>query len=156
MVYSEYPIADPLKPYVKVIWSLEGEEVWAPPMRILPDSCVELVIHFNQPNKTTFSNDSAEIQPQSFVVAQMKNFIEIEPHGKIGMICVRFSAQGAYHFFGMPMKEIANGLVDLKLIWNNLAKEIEDRIVTSRNTDQRNQIIQKYLCFSWQETERLT
>jgi AraC-like DNA-binding protein len=145
MVYQEYPIAEPLKPYVKVIWSMESDESWAPPMRILPDSCVELVIHFNKPYRTTFSNGKSEIQPQSFVVAQMKNFIEIEPHGKIGMISVRFSAQGAYHFFAMPMKEIANGIVDLKLVWNNLAKEIEDRIVTCSNTNQRNQIIQHYL-----------
>lgn len=72
MVYQEYPIADPLRPYVKVIWSMESEETWAPPMRILPDSCVELVIHFNQPYKTTFSDNKAEVQPQSFVVAQMK------------------------------------------------------------------------------------
>lgn len=145
MVYQEYPIAEPLKPFVKVIWSMESEECWAPPMRILPDSCVELVIHFNQPYKTTYSNNTSEIQPQSFVVAQMKNFIEIEPNGKIGMISIRFSAQGAYHFFGMPMKEIANGIVDLKLIWNNLAKEIEERIVESTNTEQRIQKIQHYL-----------
>jgi AraC-like DNA-binding protein len=145
MVYQEYPIAEPLKPYVKVIWSMESDESWAPPMRILPDSCVELVIHFNKPYKTTFNNNKSEIQPQSFVVAQMKNFIEIEPHGKIGMISVRFSAQGAYHFFGMPMKEIANGIVDLKLVWNNLAKEIEDRIVTCNDTNERNHIIQHYL-----------
>jgi AraC-like DNA-binding protein len=145
MVYQEYPIAEPLQPYIKVIWSMESEESWAPPMRILPDSCVELVIHFNKPYKTTLSDNQTKIQPQSFVVAQMKNFIEIQPNGKIGMISVRFSAQGAYHFFGMPMKEIANGIVDLKLIWNNLAKEIEDRIVTCNDTNQRNQIIQHYL-----------
>jgi AraC-like DNA-binding protein len=145
MDYQEYPIADPLKPFVKVMWSMESEESWAPPMRILPDSCVELVIHFNQPYKTTFSNSKSEIQPQSFVVAQMKNFIEIEPNGKIGMISIRFSAQGAYHFFGMPMKEIANGIVDLKLIWNNLAREIEECIVASVNTTQRIQKIQQYL-----------
>lgn len=95
MVYQEYAIAEPLKPYVKVIWSMESGECWAPPMRILPDSCVELIIHFNQAYKTIFSNSKAEIQPQSFVVAQMKNFIEIEPNGKIGMISIRFSAHGA-------------------------------------------------------------
>ena len=145
MVYQEYPIAEPLKPYVKVIWSMESEESWAPPMRILPDSCVELVIHFNQPYKTTFSDNITEIQPQSFIVAQMKNFIEIQPNGEIGMVSIRFSAQGAYHFFGMPMKEIANGIVDLKLVWNNLAKEIEERIIESKNTEQRVNRIQQYL-----------
>ncbi len=145
MVYQEYAIAELLKPFVKVIWSMESEECWAPPMRILPDSCVELVIHFHQPYKTTFSNNTTKIQPQSFVVAQMKNFIEIEPNGKIGMISIRFSAQGAYHFFGVPMEEISNGIVDLKFIWNNLAKEIEERIIDSKSTEQRINKIQQYL-----------
>ena len=128
MVYQEYPIDDLLKPYVKVIWSMESDGCYAPPIRILPDSCVELVIHFNKPFKTTFSDDKSEIQPQSFVVAQMKNFIEIEPNGKIGMVSVRFTAHGAYHFFRTPMKEIANGFVDLKLIWNKLGEEIEEAV----------------------------
>jgi len=145
MVYQEYLISEPLKSYVKVIWSMESDECWAPPMRILPDSCVELVIHFNKPYRTTFSNNTTAVQPQSFVVAQLKNFIEIEPHGKIGMMSVRFTAQGAYHFFGMPMKEIANGFVDLKNIWNKLAEEIEDRIVCCHDNNQRNNIIQYYL-----------
>jgi AraC-like DNA-binding protein len=145
MLYQEFQIVEPLRPFVKVIWSLESEQSYASPMRILPDSCVELVIHFNQPYKTTFSNGKIEIQPQSFVVAQMKNFIDIEPNGKIGMISIRFSAQGAYHFFGMPMKEVANGIVDLKLIWNNLAKEIEERIVDCKTTSQRSDIFQGYL-----------
>jgi AraC-like DNA-binding protein len=145
MVYKEYPIAEPLKPYVKVIWSMESEECWAPPMRILPDSCVELVVHFRQPYNTTFSNNITEIQPQSFVVAQMKNFIEIAPNGKIGMVCVRLSAQGAYQFFGLPMQEIANGFTDLNDVWKGLGKDIEERIAECENTERRIDIIQQYL-----------
>ncbi len=145
MVYQEYPIAEPLKPFVKVIWSMESEESWAPPMRILPDSCVELVIHFRQPYKTFYSNSITEVQPQSFVVAQMKNFIEIAPNGKIGMVCVRLSAQGAYHFFGLPMLEISNGFTDLNFVWKGLAKEIEERIVECKATTKRVDIIQTYL-----------
>jgi AraC-like DNA-binding protein len=145
MVYQEYPIAEPLRPYVKVIWSMEDEESWAPPMRILPDSCVELVVHFRQPYKTTFSNNISEVQPQSFVVAQMKNFIEIAPNGKIGMVCVRLSAQGAYHFFRLPMQEIANGFTDLNSVWKGVAKDIEERIAECRNTEKSIHIIQQYL-----------
>lgn len=43
------------------------------------------------------------------------------------------------------MKEIANGIVDLKLVWNNLAKEIEERIVESLTSDQRVNRLQQYL-----------
>jgi AraC-like DNA-binding protein len=117
------------------------------PMRILPDTCVELVIHYNAPFKTTFSNDTTSIQERSFIVAQMKKFMEIQPNGKVGFIAVRFTAWGAYHFFGIPMKEVANGETALQFVWNTLAGEIEDRIASANANSQRIQIIQQYLLF---------
>lgn len=145
MHYQEYPVIELLQPYIKVIWSMESEGSYAPPMRILPDSCVELVIHYNQPYKTTFGNSEVATQPQSFVAAQMKNFIEIEPNGKIGFVAIRFSAHGAYQFFGLPMTEIVNGITDLKFIWNSLAKEIEETIIESKTNVQRISRMQNYL-----------
>lgn len=116
-----------------------------PVIHILPDTCVELVIHFSDPYKTTFSNQSTSIQQTSFVVGQMKNFMKIEPHGKTGFIAVRFTALGAHHFFGMPMKEMANGETGLKSVWKDLAPEIDERIHFAQSTAERARIIQHYL-----------
>lgn len=147
MRYQEYDIAETLKPFIKVIWSMESESSMfgGTPLHILPDTCVELVVHFRNPYKTTFSNDTTSIQEQSFVVAQMKSFLKIQAHGKTGIMAVRFSAIGAYHFFGMPMKEIANAEVGLRNIWPELAGEVEERINLAKTTHQRSQILQHYL-----------
>lgn len=147
MYYQEYEISGPLKPFVKVIWSMEDHShvVNGFPIHILPDSCVELVVHFSDPYKTTFSNNTSSIQQQSFVVAQMKSFMQIQSHGRTGLIAVRFSALGAYHFFGMPMKEIVNSETGLRNVWQDLALEIEEKIYNAVNTQQRSQIIQNYL-----------
>ena len=79
------------------------------------------------------------------VVAQMKSFMKIQSHGKTGIIAVRFSAVEAYHFFGIPMKEISNREVSPKNLWSGIAAEIEEKIYLAKTTDQRSQIIQKYL-----------
>ena len=125
MLYQEYEIAENLKPYVKVIWSMESDldVVDGPTTYILPDACVELVFHFGDPYKTTLSDNSISVQAQSFVVAQMKSFMTIQSNGKTGIIAVRFSALGAYHFFGVPMKEIANGETGLSNLWKDTARE---------------------------------
>jgi hypothetical protein len=106
MHYQEYYTGPSLRPFVRVIWSMENDTALfdAPPMRILPDTCVELVVHFADPYKTTYSSNTSTIQQQSLIVAQIKNFIEIQPHGKIGLIAVRFSAWSAYFFLGIPVK----------------------------------------------------
>jgi len=147
MQYQEYDIAEALKPFVKVIWSMESDSnvLDETPMHILPDTCVELVAHFRDPYKTTFSDNSISVQDQSFVVAQMKSFMKIQARGKTGLIAVRFSAPGAYHFFGIPMKEIANAETGLKNLWKDIAPQIEERIFLANTTQQRAQIIQTYL-----------
>jgi AraC-like DNA-binding protein len=153
MHYQEYHITAPLRPFVKVIWSMEsGVSIFNDmPMRILPDTCVELVIHFNDPYQTTFSDNTSSIQHRSFVVAQMKSFIDIQPHGKPGLIAVRFTAHGAYHFFGMPMKELANCEIDLHCIWKKLAAEIEERVALAPNNTLRSRVIQRYLSMQLQK-----
>lgn len=136
-----------LKPFVKVVWSMEGDRsvVNGPKMHILPDTCVELVFHFGDPYQTTFADQSTSIQSRSFIVAQMKKFMNIEAFGRTGIIAVRFTALGAYHFFGTPMKEVANGETKLELVWKALADEIEDQIQQAVSTDDRSKIVQKYL-----------
>jgi AraC-like DNA-binding protein len=114
-------------------------------MYILPDTCVELVVHFNDPYKTTFSNNQVSVQEQSFIVAQMKSFMKIQANGKTGILAVRFTALGAYHFFGTPMKEVANGETGLKSLWKDWASEIEEKIHFAQNTQQRAEIMQEYL-----------
>ena len=114
-------------------------------MRILPDSCVEMVIHYSRPLETTFSNGKRGLQPLTFVVAQMKSFIELAPSGPFGFMSIRFSAQGAYHFFGIPMKEIVNGIVDLNELWKSLADEMTDRVQSATNGADRSSLIQKHL-----------
>lgn len=147
MAYAEYQIVPDLKPYVKVIWSMEDDPGEVPEftMRILPDTCVELVIHYRRPLTTTFSDGELQIQPASFVVAQMKSFIELAPTGSFGFMSIRFTAKGAYHFFGIPMKEIVNGVVDLGDVWKCFASEITDRVQNAGTGPGRSEIIQNFL-----------
>src|SRR5262245_30200081 len=107
----EYPVHPALQRYVKCIWSLESDGPIRDAMRerILPDSCVELVFHFHDPFWSHFASGESALQPRSFVVGQMRRFLEIEPHGRAGFVAVRFLAQGAYLFFHRPLSEVAAG-----------------------------------------------
>lgn len=147
MAYVEYPIVNQLRPFVKVIWSMESDPGEAPEfsMRILPDSCVEMVIHYFEPLETTFSNGECKVQPKSFVVAQMKSFIELAPTGRYGFMSIRFSAQGAYHFFGIPMKAIVNDVVHLDDAWTSHSRDIRERVQDATTGAERASIIQQFL-----------
>lgn len=143
----EYPVHAALTPFVKCIWSQEssGAIFRAGRERILPDSCVELVIHFSDPFLTYFPDGTSAIQPQGFVVGQMKRFLEIEPAGRIGLIAIRFRARGAYLFFQRPLSEVAAGIVDLGDIWKERASELTERITLAGGMRERVRIIEEVL-----------
>jgi AraC-like DNA-binding protein len=143
----EYAIHPVLAPYVKCIWSLESD---APihdsgRERILPDSCVELVFHFGDTYRTHFASGESSLQPPSFVVGQMRRFLEIEPTGRAGLIAVRFYARGAYLFFHRPLHEVAAGVVDLEDLWRARAREWTERIALASGMNARLRFIEEAL-----------
>ena len=147
MRYQEFQLMPPLQPFVKVIWSMEdgGDNLTFEPTRILPDSCTELVIHFGDPYKTTFSDNNSSIQPQSFVVSQMKSFMKIQANGNTGFIAARFTTEGFYRFFKKSLKAISNTEVALSDIWKNISREIEDKIYQAGDMKERSRVLQSFL-----------
>ena len=145
--FREYQVHPALAPFVKCIWSQESDRAIfdANRERILPDSCVELVIHFQDPFLTRFCDGTSALQPQAFVVGQMTRFLEIEPAGRMGLIAVRFRARGAYLFFQRPLSEVAAGIVDLEDIWKERARELTERIALAGEIRTRVRIIEEAL-----------
>jgi hypothetical protein len=151
--FREYPIQPALASVVKCIWSLESDRPIynAPRERILPDGCVELVFHFHDPFRTHFANGKSAVQPRSFVVGQMKCFLEITPVGRIGFIAIRFFARGAYLFFPRSLNQIGGEVVDLAEIWQERADEWTERVALARGIPACVRIVEKVLLGSLRE-----
>ena len=147
MRIREYPVHSALAPFVKCVWSLEsgGPVRDAPRERILPDSCVELVFHFHDPFRSHFANGESAIQPRSFVVGQMRRFLEIQPAGRAGFVAVRFHARGAYLFFHRPLSQVAAGVVDLEDLWRARGREWTERIALANGMAARVRFIERAL-----------
>jgi AraC-like DNA-binding protein len=146
MCFREYSIHPSLAPFVKCIWSVESDGLVSDGReRILPDSCVELVFHFHDPYRTHFPDGQSALQPRSFVVGQMKRFLEIEPVGRAGCVAVRFHARGAYLFFQRPLREVAAGVVDLADVWRDRAREWTERIALANGMAARVRFIERGL-----------
>jgi AraC-like DNA-binding protein len=143
----EYAIHPALAPYVKCIWSLESDAPIrdAGRERILPDSCVELVFHFGDTYRSHFASGETALQPSSFVVGQMRRFLEIEPTGRAGLLAVRFYARGAYLFFHRPLQEVAAGVVDLEDLWRARAREWTERIALADGMPERLRFVEREL-----------
>jgi len=151
--FREYPIHPTLAPHVKCIWSMESDRAihGASRERILPDSCVELVFHFHDPLWSHFADGASALQPRSFVAGQMRNFLEIEPAGRMGLIAIRFHARGAYRFFPTPLSAVTAALVELEEVWGQRAEEWTERIALARGMAARVRIVEEELLASFRE-----
>lgn len=154
--FREYPVHAALAPFVKCLWSMESDQpVYdAPRERILPDSCVELVIHFRDPFRSHFANGGRALQPRSFVAGQMRNFLEIEPAGRMGLIAVRFYARGAYRFFSTPLSAVAAALVELEQFWGERAGDWTEQIALAGTMAARVRVVETALLDALREKDR--
>lgn len=146
MNYCEFIPPAPLSGLVKCIWVLESEEVHPEPVKekILPDGCAELIFHYGD-HFRQFTTAAAEIQPRSFVFGQIRQFIEIGPTGKTGIIAVRFFPNGLGAFMGMPVFELSNRAIGIADVFGANGIELEERIMLARGTQERIHILCEFL-----------
>jgi AraC-like DNA-binding protein len=137
--YREHPIHPALADFVKCVWSLEsdGAVFDASSERILPEGCVELVFHYASPLLSRYAGAATFEQPRSFVVGQMRRFLEITPHGRVGFVAIRFTVRGAYLFFPGPLSELTNRDVELENVWGDFAREVAERVADGPNMAAR-------------------
>lgn len=153
MIYKETRPGKQLQKYVKYIW-IQESDIYQPNsdrQRIMPDGCIEIVIHYRKPFNTYFPNNTCEIQPKSFIVTQVKDYIELEPRGKIGMIGVRFYPWGIHHFLKYTFKEIGDKVIDLNLLWGSEARILEEKIWYSESHIEKVKIVEDFLLDKLQE-----
>lgn len=133
MIYRKFETHTGLDPYVQLVWMMESEheDDHAPKSLIVPDGIVEIVFHYGDPWITTVAGGKSMVQPRSFAVSQMRQYIEIESNGRTGFVSVRFYPWGAYQFFDKPVHSFLDDTVSTAKLW---PKQFEDLMEELRTT----------------------
>ncbi|GAB2592865.1 DUF6597 domain-containing transcriptional factor [Spirosoma areae] len=116
MPYPLYNIDPVLKPFVKVICSIErdGPIVSSGPLRVLPDTRVELFVNFCNPQHATSSSGVMTPLGRSFITIRLNQFMDVQTQGNVGFVSVCFAGGSACPFFPVPMHNMTNQLIDLR------------------------------------------
>lgn len=132
MRYCEIPPRPPLNGFVECFWTLEGDGAsrdsaltssGAPPERILPDGCVELILNFGD-RFSQHHDDRRELQPRHFLVGQMSGPILISPNGAVQLLGIRFHPGGTTPFVRVPMNELTDRVAALGSVSSELEREL--------------------------------
>ncbi|GAB3316520.1 helix-turn-helix domain-containing protein [Larkinella ripae] len=147
MAYRFFTIDPRLKPFVKAICALETDApaVLPPPIRVLPDTCVELFVNFCEPQRVVSANGRAASSGRSFITARLNHFMDVWTAGPVRFVSVCFAEGQAYRFFPVPMHNLANQLIDLGELWEDWNHPMQERVETAPTADQRVHLIQQHL-----------
>jgi AraC-like DNA-binding protein len=136
MFYLESTPPADLTPYVACYWVLEGPYHPEPEL-VLPDGCMELIIHYGDRFRLLQPDGSSGLQARSVLAGEVTRSLRIGPSGVIGMVGVRFRPGGAYRFFPVPMQEWTDVIRPLELIAGRAAAEWEERVGAAGNHVER-------------------
>jgi AraC-like DNA-binding protein len=97
----------------------------APIERILPDGCVEVIVHLDGTFRTFEEDGRARAQPRALVVGPAARFLLIQPPSHVSSFGIRLRPGGARMLFPMPLHVIARRAVPL----DDLLGAAGDRLV---------------------------
>jgi len=126
MRYAEYGPPDALAPFVRCIWTLEGNAVdlGQPIQPILPDGCPELVIHLGDRFERVYADGRIERQASVLLAGQLTQHLSLRPTGRIAVIGVRFHPDGAAALVDVPQRELVGLTIDVDALTPALGRSL--------------------------------
>lgn len=147
MDYQLYDIDSTLRPFIKVICSVDNRSPIIVPtqLRVLPDTCVELFINLGKPQQIATPDGNTPSLSRSFVTSRMNSFMDVYTQDNVSFVSVCFSSGQAYRFFPVPMHDIANQTINLRDLWGTCADDMQERVDNAGTMPERVSLIQQYL-----------
>jgi AraC-like DNA-binding protein len=146
MDYREYRPAPPLARFVECFWFLTADDArGAPAEQVLPDGCMELIVHFGDPFRRFTEAGEAETQPASFLVGEMTRPLVVQPARRVGTMGIRFRPGGAFPVIGVDLDELTDRAVPLDALWGKAARDLEDGLREARSHHERIAAVERFL-----------
>ncbi len=144
----DYNISKPsvfLSQYVKHYWSLEncvpeGKEYV---QRIVPNGLFELILYTD--SKPRASDPQKTIGDNILLTGQLKSYHDLKVTGNLSLFAIYFLPHGLSMFLDLPIKEIFNHSVPLKLIIKDTVDQLENELLSAKTFEQRILIAERFL-----------
>lgn len=145
--YFEQPPASGLSPHVEALWWMRRStpEPPGPPDRVLPDGCLELVLHLRDAFAAGTDPASLAPQPSAVLVGQLTGCFFLQPRARVETMGVRFRPGGAFAFLGPRVPELTGRVVSLRDLWGAAAGELQETVASAAGRPAQAAAAQRWL-----------
>lgn len=153
MIFRAHIPRFPLDQFIEIIIYYEGVQHAHKVDRFLPNGDTEILIDFQDTPQFIYDNDTLkEIQACNRVWASgfRTEPITIPSGNDAAMMVIAFKKGKAASFFPFPMNEIADSVVDADLVWGTDFGSLRERLLATKDIDQRFRIVEDFLIREFQ------
>lgn len=147
MNYQTFQPHPDLSALVKFYWTLEVPfDPNNEKQKIIPDGCIEMTFNFKDGIKRYISEDDYVVHPNAMVMGQRTKSHFIEPLGDVDSFAICFFPYGFANFVRTPLEKLVDVETPItSLFGDEVANELEEKIIQAENTQQRIEIIETFL-----------
>lgn len=152
MIFATHVPNPPLNQFIELFWFHEGFNADHHLERVLPDGSMELIINLRDEKRHVFdpvNRQPRETYRRSWLSGPHSRFIVIDTVPNASMIGVHLRPGGANAFFGLPLCELWNRVVELDTLWNGEAQNLRDQLLEAAGPSAKFQILEKALLARW-------
>lgn len=138
-----YDITSGLKPYVKLICTMEcDKDEDTSHIRVLPDACVEIFLNYTN-SPVAIIDD--QLYKRSIASFRMNQYVDVQMRKGSGCVAVCFYPGMAHRFFKYPMDVLANTTTPLNDLWGFAIEELEAQLAECSSRVLKVNILQQFL-----------
>ncbi len=148
MQYTEHPPSQALADYLECVWFVRDNEASfanRAAERVLPDGCIEWILHLGAPFQRWTQAEGWQLQSRSFVVGELTQFLLLQPSGPAAVMGVRFKPGGAYRFLSLPLDLLTDKTKATEDVWGPDARYLEEAVFSARTDVERTRLIEGFL-----------
>jgi AraC-like DNA-binding protein len=143
-----------LTQYVKQYWSIQNcvpagaEHI----QRIVPSGLFELIFYLEDKPKTT--DQQKTINDNIIITGQLQSYHELKITGKLSLFAIYFLPHGLSVFLNIPVKELFNQSIPLKLIIKDSINKLEDELSAAKTFSEKINIAERFLINQIKKNEK--
>ena len=119
--------------------------------RIIPSGLFELIFYFGEKPETT--DPKKTINDNIILTGQLKNYHDLKVSGNLSLFAIYFLPHGLSMFLDLPIKELFDYSVPLRLIIKDEVNQLEDDLSSAETFEQRISIAERFLIAQIQKNE---
>ena len=152
---EEYKPCNSLNSFVELFWrgSFHTDASGRLSLQMIPNGCVELIIHLNELHCDLENNNGWAQSPDFMILGLFTQPYEVRFSGMVNVFAIRFKPEGFYNIFGVPASEFKERYEDMTLVKCIGFRDFSNRIREEKSVASMIRRTEIYLLKSLQDNK---